>query len=101
MSVPHGVQYARVRQGSIVLYIDEALMSMNSSYGRDISRPYDECPCNTAKSIVKPCLTGTNRMKNKQLSILFLTNFAVFFIGTGLLPLLPLYAAKFGATPTG
>jgi MFS family permease len=40
-------------------------------------------------------------MKNKQLSILFLTNFAVFFIGTGLLPLLPLYAAQFGATPTG
>jgi MFS family permease len=39
-------------------------------------------------------------MKNKQLSILFLTNFAVFFIGTGLLPLLPLYAAQFGATPT-
>jgi MFS family permease len=40
-------------------------------------------------------------MKNKQLSILFLTNFAVFFIGMGLLPLLPLYAAQFGATPTG
>jgi MFS family permease len=38
-------------------------------------------------------------MKNKQLVILFLTNFAVFFIGTGLLPLLPLYAARFGATP--
>src|SRR6266536_1638115 len=40
-------------------------------------------------------------MKNKQFSILFLTNFAVFFIGMGLLPLLPLYAAQFGATPTG
>src|SRR5919108_6134570 len=40
-------------------------------------------------------------MKNKQLSILFLTNFAVFFIGMGLLPLLPLYAAQYGATPTG
>src|SRR6266498_2801629 len=40
-------------------------------------------------------------MKNKQLSILFITNFAVFFIGMGLLPLLPLYAAQFGATPTG
>jgi MFS transporter, DHA1 family, multidrug resistance protein len=34
-------------------------------------------------------------------TILFLTNSAVFFIGTGLLPLLPLYAARFGATPTG
>jgi MFS family permease len=40
-------------------------------------------------------------MKNKQLSILFITNFAVFFIGMGLLPLLPLYAAQFGVTPTG
>jgi MFS family permease len=39
-------------------------------------------------------------MKNKQLSILFLTNFAIFFIGMGLLPLLPLYAAQFGATST-
>jgi MFS transporter, DHA1 family, tetracycline resistance protein len=30
-----------------------------------------------------------------------LTNFAVFFIGTGLLPILPLYAAQFGTTPIG
>jgi hypothetical protein len=38
-------------------------------------------------------------MKHKEFSILFLTNFAVYFIGMGLLPLLPLYAAQFGATP--
>ena len=40
-------------------------------------------------------------MKNKQLLYLFFCNFGIFFIGTGLLPILPLYAAKFGASVTG
>lgn len=39
-------------------------------------------------------------MKNKELFYLFFTNFAIFFTGMGLSPLLPLYAAQFGATPT-
>jgi len=39
-------------------------------------------------------------MKNKQLLYLFFCNFGIFFIGTGLLPILPLYAAKFGASAT-
>lgn len=33
-------------------------------------------------------------------SVLFISNFVIFFIGAGLLPVLPLYAAQFGATPT-
>ncbi|HEX6386771.1 MAG TPA: MFS transporter, partial [Anaerolineae bacterium] len=33
-------------------------------------------------------------------SVLFISNFVIFFIGAGLLPVLPLYAAEFGATPT-
>lgn len=40
-------------------------------------------------------------MKNKQLLYLFSVNFGIFFIGTGLLPILPLYAAEFGASVTG
>ena len=39
-------------------------------------------------------------MKNKQLLFLFLVNFVIWFIGMGLLPILPLYASQFGATPT-
>jgi DHA1 family multidrug resistance protein-like MFS transporter len=39
-------------------------------------------------------------MKNKQLLYLFFCNFGIFFIGTGLLPILPLYVAKFGASDT-
>lgn len=39
-------------------------------------------------------------MKNKQLLYLFLCNFVIWFIGLGLLPILPLYAMQFGATPT-
>lgn len=38
--------------------------------------------------------------KNKQLLYLFLCNFSILFIGFGLFPLLPLYAAEFGATPS-
>lgn len=37
-------------------------------------------------------------LKNKQIRYLFLSSFAVLFTGMGLFPLLPLYAAKFGAT---
>ena len=37
--------------------------------------------------------------KNKQLIYLFLCNFAIFFTGFGLFPLLPLYATEFGASP--
>jgi predicted MFS family arabinose efflux permease len=36
--------------------------------------------------------------KNKQLIYLFLCNFSILFIGFGLFPLLPLYAAEFGAS---
>lgn len=39
-------------------------------------------------------------MKNKQLFYLFICNFVVWFIGMGLLPILPLYVTEFGATPT-
>ena len=38
--------------------------------------------------------------KNLQLAYLFLCNFAILFIGFGLFPLLPLYAAEFGANPS-
>ncbi len=36
---------------------------------------------------------------NKQLAYLFLSNLSILFVGMGLSPLLPLYAARFGATP--
>lgn len=36
--------------------------------------------------------------KNKQLIYLFLCNFSILFIGFGLFPLLPLYAAEFDAS---
>jgi MFS family permease len=36
---------------------------------------------------------------NKQLSALFLCNLAILFVGFGVFPLLPVYAAGFGATP--
>jgi len=39
-------------------------------------------------------------MKNKQLVFLFFCNFAIFFTGGALLPLLPLYALGLGATRT-
>lgn len=39
-------------------------------------------------------------MRNKQQTILFLTNLILFFTGTGLFPLLPLYAARFGTSQT-
>jgi len=38
--------------------------------------------------------------QNKQLLYLFLCNFAIVFIGFGLFPVLPLYAADFGASPS-
>lgn len=38
--------------------------------------------------------------ENKQLVYLFLCNFSILFIGFGLFPILPLYAAKFGASPS-
>jgi MFS family permease len=37
---------------------------------------------------------------NKQLSALFVSNFAILFVGFGVFPLLPIYAARFGATPS-
>lgn len=40
-------------------------------------------------------------IRNKQLLYLFYCNFVVWFIGMGLLPILPLYASQFGATSTG
>ena len=40
-------------------------------------------------------------MRNRQLVALFFCNFGIFFIGTGLIPILPLYAAQFGASATG
>ena len=36
----------------------------------------------------------------KQLSVLFLSNLAILFIGFGVFPLLPVYASRFGATPS-
>ena len=39
-------------------------------------------------------------LHNKQLLYLFLCNFAIVFIGFGLFPVLPLYAAEFGASPS-
>jgi MFS family permease len=39
-------------------------------------------------------------MRNKQQTILFLANLILFFTGTGLFPLLPLYAARFDANQT-
>lgn len=39
-------------------------------------------------------------IRNKQLSYLFLCNFAILFTGFGLFPLLPLHAAEFGASPS-
>lgn len=39
-------------------------------------------------------------LQNKQLRYLFLCNFAIVFIGFGLFPVLPLYAAEFGASPS-
>lgn len=40
-------------------------------------------------------------MKKRILLPLFFINFVVYFVGTGLLPLLPLYASRFGITSTG
>lgn len=37
-------------------------------------------------------------LQNKQLLYMFLCNFAIVFIGFGLFPVLPLYAAEFGAS---
>ncbi|HEX5809177.1 MAG TPA: MFS transporter [Anaerolineales bacterium] len=37
-------------------------------------------------------------IKNKQLVYLFLCNFSILFIGFGLFPVLPIYAAEFGAS---
>lgn len=39
-------------------------------------------------------------MKNKFSFLLFLTNLVIFFIGTGLFPLLPLLAGEYGASQT-
>ena len=39
-------------------------------------------------------------LKNKQVANLFLCSFIILFVGMGLSPLLPIYAAQFGATPT-
>lgn len=39
-------------------------------------------------------------MRNKQQMLLFLTNLVMFFTGMGLFPLLPPYAARFGASQT-
>jgi MFS family permease len=39
-------------------------------------------------------------VKNRQLAYLLICNLIPLFVGMGLFPLLPLYAARFGATPT-
>lgn len=39
-------------------------------------------------------------LKNKHVLYLFLCNFAIVFIGFGLFPVLPLYAAELGASPS-
>lgn len=39
-------------------------------------------------------------MRNRQLAYLLICNLIPLFVGMGLFPLLPLYAAQFGATPT-
>ncbi len=39
-------------------------------------------------------------MRHKQLAFLFICNYLPPFVGMGLFPLLPLYAAQFGATRT-
>jgi MFS family permease len=39
-------------------------------------------------------------MRTRRLMALFLCSFAILFVGFGLFPLLPVYAAEFGATPT-
>ena len=39
-------------------------------------------------------------MEARRLMALFVCNFAILFVGFGLFPLLPVYAAEFGATPT-
>jgi MFS family permease len=41
-----------------------------------------------------------NDMESRTLLPLFLSNFAILFVGFGVFPLLPVYAAGFGATPT-
>lgn len=38
--------------------------------------------------------------ENRQLAYLFLCNFSILFIGFGLFPILPIYAADFGASPS-
>lgn len=38
--------------------------------------------------------------ENRQLVYLFLCNFSILFIGFGLFPILPLYAAEFGSSPS-
>jgi len=40
-------------------------------------------------------------MKKRILVPLFLINFIVYFIGTGLMPILPLYASRFGISSSG
>ena len=39
-------------------------------------------------------------MESRRFLPLFLSNFAILFVGFGVFPLLPVYAAGFGATPT-
>lgn len=39
-------------------------------------------------------------MKDKRYVYLLLCNYAIIFVGSGLFPILPFYAAEFGATPT-
>jgi MFS family permease len=39
-------------------------------------------------------------MKSREFLPLFLSNFAILFVGFGVFPLLPVYASGFGATPT-
>ncbi len=39
-------------------------------------------------------------METRKFTALFLCNFAILFVGFGVFPLLPVYAAEFGATPS-
>lgn len=38
--------------------------------------------------------------KRKNLAVLFIANFSILFVGMALFPILPLYASKYGATPS-
>lgn len=48
----------------------------------------------------RPAHTPFVRMPNTQLMYLFMSSFIILFVGMGLFPVLPVYAAEFGASRT-